>query len=91
MFKLLIIKEYQRLKEIETNKYNIEWNVKRILSKANYLIHTDAVKNYILPKTDYTKKHGMACLFRRSRCIKCFFPLCGFCCRLKQVPLKHFQ
>jgi len=54
-FKLLVIREFQRLKEIETNKYNLEWNVKRILSKANYHIHTDAVKNYILPKTDYTK------------------------------------
>ena len=54
-FKLYLIKEFQRLKEIETNKYNLEWNVKRILSKANYQIHTDAVKNYILPKADYTK------------------------------------
>ena len=54
-FKLYLIKEFQRLKEIETNKYNLEWNVKRILSKANYHIHTDAVKNYILPKADYTK------------------------------------
>ncbi len=54
-FKLYLITEFQRLKEIETNKYNLEWNVKRILSKANYHIHTDAVKNYILPKADYTK------------------------------------
>ena len=54
MFKLLIIKEYQRLKEIETNKYNLEWNVKRILSKANYHIHTDAIKNHIIPQSDNT-------------------------------------
>jgi hypothetical protein len=54
-FKLYLITEFQRLKEIETNKYNLEWNVKRILSKANYYIHTDAVKNYILPKADYAK------------------------------------
>lgn len=52
-FKLYLITEYQRLKEIETNEYNLEWNVKRILSKTNYLIHTDAIKNYILPKKDY--------------------------------------
>jgi len=37
MFKLLLIKEFQRLKEIETNQYNLEWNVKRILSKTNCL------------------------------------------------------
>ncbi|MCD4819594.1 MAG: KilA-N domain-containing protein [Candidatus Cloacimonetes bacterium] len=52
-FKLYLIKDYQRIKEIETNQYNLEWNVKRLLSKTNYLIQTDAVKNYILPKTDY--------------------------------------
>ena len=56
VFKLYLIKEYQRLKEIETNQYNLEWNVKRILSKANYFIHTDAVKQHIIPKSDYTKQ-----------------------------------
>ncbi|MBT3169114.1 MAG: KilA-N domain-containing protein [Candidatus Cloacimonetes bacterium] len=52
-FKLYLIKDYQRIKEIETNQYNLEWNVKRLLSKTNYLIQTDAVKNYILPKINY--------------------------------------
>ena len=55
MFKLLLIKEFQRLKEIETNQYNFEWNVKRILSKTNYLIHTDAIKEHIIPKMNYAK------------------------------------
>jgi hypothetical protein len=50
MFNLLLIKEYQRLKEIENNQYGIEWSVKRVLSKVNYQFHTDAVKNYIIPK-----------------------------------------
>jgi hypothetical protein len=54
-FKLYLITEYQRLKEVETNEYNLEWNVKRILSKTNYFIHTDAVKNYILPNKNYEK------------------------------------
>ena len=54
-FKLYLITEYQRLKEIETNQYNFEWNVKRILSKTNYHIHTDAVKNFILPEKNYEK------------------------------------
>ena len=55
IFKLLLIKEFQRLKEIENNTYNLEWNVKRILSKTNYLIHTDAIKEYILPQKNYNK------------------------------------
>jgi len=54
-FKLYLIKDYQRIKEIQTNKYNVEWSVKRLLSKTNYLIQTDAVKNYILPKGNYLK------------------------------------
>ncbi len=57
MFKLLLIKEFQRLKEIETNQYNLEWNVKRILSKTNYLIHTDAIKEHIIPKRNYSKNN----------------------------------
>lgn len=55
MFKLLLIKEYQRLKEIESNQYNLEWNVKRILSKTNYMIHTEAVRDCILPEKNYDK------------------------------------
>ncbi len=54
MFKLLLIKEFQRLKEIESDKYNLEWNVNRVLSKINYHIHTDAVKNHIIPKSNYS-------------------------------------
>jgi len=46
VFKLYLIKEFQRLKELEND--NIEWN-----TKSNYLIHTDAIKNYILPNNDY--------------------------------------
>jgi hypothetical protein len=48
--------EHQRLKEIETNQYNLEWNVKRILSKTNYHIHTDAIKNFIIPDRNYEKE-----------------------------------
>ena len=55
MFKLLLIKEFQRLKEIETNKFNLEWNVKRILSKTNYHIQTDAIKEHIIPQKNYSK------------------------------------
>lgn len=53
IFKLYLIKEFERLKQIE-NK-NREWDIKRILTKNNYLIHTDAIKNYILPDNNYYK------------------------------------
>jgi hypothetical protein len=49
VFKLYLIKEYQRLKEAESNQYNLEWNVKRVLSKVNYTIQTDAVKDFVIP------------------------------------------
>ena len=50
-FKLYLIKEYERLKAIEINPYNIEWNIKRVLSKANYSIQTDAVKTFVIPQS----------------------------------------
>ena len=55
-FKLYLINEYQRLKEIESNQYNLEWNVKRVLSKVNYTIQTEAVKDFILPQSIYSKE-----------------------------------
>ena len=55
-FKLYLLKEYQRLKDIENNQQKIEWNAKRFLSKTNYLIHTDAVKKYVIPQSDYIKQ-----------------------------------
>jgi len=54
-FKLYLIKEYQRLKDVETNQYNLEWNVRRVLSKVNYQIHTDAVQDNIVPKAHWNK------------------------------------
>ena len=53
VFKLYLIKEFQRLKEKENGMNQIEWNAKRFLSKSNYLIQTDAVKNYLLPQINY--------------------------------------
>ena len=53
VFKLYLIKEFERLKTLENS--NREWDVKRILTKNNYIIHTDAIKNYILPDNDYFK------------------------------------
>lgn len=59
-FQLYVVKEYQRLKEQENNRYNLEWNVRRILSKTNYQLHTDAVKAYRLPTSMLPKgKQGV--------------------------------
>lgn len=55
VFKLYLLKEYQRLKDGENDRLKLEWDAKRFLSKSNYLIHTDAVKNYVLPQSSYTK------------------------------------
>ena len=49
-FKLYIIKEYQRLKENENSHLSLEWNVNRTLSKINYRIQTDAIKDNLIPK-----------------------------------------
>jgi len=48
-FQLLVVKEYQLLKEQTTRSQNLEWNFRRFLTKANYKIHTDAVKEYSIP------------------------------------------
>jgi hypothetical protein len=48
-FKLYIIKEYQRLKEDESSRLNLEWNLQRTLTKINYKIHTDAIKENLIP------------------------------------------
>ena len=56
-FKLYLIKEFERLKKNEAYQEKIEWHANRILSKTNYIIHTDAVKNYIVPTlTEKQKK-----------------------------------
>ena len=48
-FKLYLIKEFERLKRNESYQYKIEWNANRILSKVNYVVHTDAIKSFIVP------------------------------------------
>ncbi len=56
VFKLYLIKEFQRLKEQENDIKKIEWDAKRFLSKNNYLIQTDAVKNYLIPVCNYREE-----------------------------------
>lgn len=50
VFKLYLIKEFQRLKEEESYKKNLNWNLQRTLAKINYHIHTDAIKENLIPK-----------------------------------------
>jgi len=48
-FKLYLITEFQRLKELEASTSSLEWNVQRTLAKVNYRIHTDAIKEHLMP------------------------------------------
>lgn len=48
-FKVYLIKEFKRLKEDESNRLNLKWNLQRTLAKINYKIHTDAIKKNIIP------------------------------------------
>ena len=48
-FQLLLVKEYQRLKADENDRQQLEWNLQRTLAKVNYQIHTDAIKEKLIP------------------------------------------
>jgi hypothetical protein len=48
-FKLYLLKEFQRLKQDEFNQKKLEWSVSRTIAKVNYLIHTDAIKENLIP------------------------------------------
>jgi hypothetical protein len=50
-FKLYLIKEFQRLKEDENQRLSLGWNLNRTLAKVNYKIHTDAIKDNLIPET----------------------------------------
>ena len=55
-FKLYLITEFERLKANEAYQEKIDWQANRILSKLNYVVHTDAVKTYIVPSLTETQK-----------------------------------
>ena len=58
-FKLYIIKDYQRLKEDENGKLSLDWNLRRTLAKTNYKIHTDAIKQHLIPQNVSQKQKGI--------------------------------
>lgn len=45
-----MVKEYQRLKNEESDRLKLDWNLQRTLAKINYRIHTDAIKESLIPK-----------------------------------------
>jgi hypothetical protein len=51
-FKLYIIKEFQRLKDDENNRLKLNWDLQRTLAKVNYHIHTDTIKENLIPAED---------------------------------------
>ena len=50
VFKIYLIKEFQRLKQDENDRLKLEWNFQRTLTKVNYHIHTDAIKENLIPE-----------------------------------------
>jgi hypothetical protein len=48
-FQLLLVREFQRLKADESDRLKLEWNLQRTLAKINYRIHTDAIKENLIP------------------------------------------
>ena len=56
-FQLYIMKDYRRLKSDENSRLSLNWNLNRELSKLNYKIHTDAIKeNLIIPELTPAQK-----------------------------------
>lgn len=66
-FKLYLIKEFQRLKDEESRSQALEWNFQRTLAKVNYKIHTDAIKERLIPprltkaQTSMSRSSGSWC------------------------------
>jgi hypothetical protein len=55
-FQIYLVKEFQRLKEDENNRLKLEWNLQRTLAKVNYHIHTDAIKEKLIPSSITTEQ-----------------------------------
>lgn len=59
-FKIYLIKEFQRLKEDENRRLAEGWDIKRMLTKINYKIHTDAIKINLIPASiSKTQSHAI--------------------------------
>ncbi len=69
-FKLYLITEFQRLKDDENDRLKLGWNLQRTLAKINYRIHTDAIKETLIPPS-ITKAQTALVLCQRSRLAQC--------------------
>ena len=58
-FKIYLIKEFQRLKEDENDRLKLDWNLQRTLAKVNYHIHTDAIKENLIPNLITKQQTGL--------------------------------
>lgn len=56
-FQIYLINEFQRLKTEENDRLKLEWNLQRILAKVNYQIHTDAIRETLIPQ-EITKRQA---------------------------------
>ena len=59
VFKLFLIKEFQRLKTDESKRNQLEWDLQRTISKINYRIHTDAIRENLIPKEITPQQSGI--------------------------------
>ena len=65
-FKLYLIKEFERLKSNEMYQQKLEWHANRLLSKLKYVVHTDAIKNFIAPTL--TEEQKKLCMLKKQMC-----------------------
>lgn len=86
-FQLLLVKEFQPLKDDENDRLKLEWNLQRTLAKVNYHIHTDAIKETLVPNEILTKQPANQKIkITGAININCKYPDC----KINQYPLKHF-
>ena len=67
-FKIYLIKEFQRLKDEENQRLRLDWNLQRTLAKVNYRIHTDAIKETLLPALVTGAQASMVTMPMRLTC-----------------------
>ncbi len=58
-FQLLLVKEYQRLKDEENDRLKLDWSLQRTLAKVNYQIHTDAIRENLIPQQITKQQVGL--------------------------------
>ena len=66
-FQVYVVQEFQRLKAEEADRKALDWNVKRLMVKANYRIHTEAVRAHLIPPKVQFHSSGRIVFCERSR------------------------